>query len=196
MTAKRTPATSEDAVDELGLERETLAGRVGARLRERRAELGRTLRDVATGADVSVSYLSAVENGANVPSLPVLGRISHALELTIADVLRDESQSHVRRERLDAGRMGTTTLSHRQLQVDVRFVAMDADQVGRSPFKLPGPDVFVYVREGAVTVAVDGKEHELRVGDALDAAAPQRLSWRAGAEGAATVWAAGVPRDR
>ena len=52
--------------------------RMGSRLRARRRELGRTLAEVAGPADVSVSYLSAVEKGTNQPSLQVLVRIVHA----------------------------------------------------------------------------------------------------------------------
>lgn len=196
MAARRATTPRDRPLGRPAPGRDTLGARVGARLRERRTELGRTLRNVAAAADVSVSYLSAVENGGNVPSLPVLGRISHALELTIADVLRGESQSHVRREHPETGRPGARRISHDQLQLEIRFVVMEGDRSGASPVDGPGRDVFVYVREGSVTLTVDGTEYELRVGDALDAAAPERLTWRAGPSGAVTVWASGMPRDR
>jgi hypothetical protein len=42
-------------------------------------------------------------------------------------------------------------------------------------------------------VSVDGESWELRTGDALDAAAPDAVTWRA-LEPSASVWAAGVAR--
>ena len=59
-----------------------LGTRLGTRLKERRQELGKRLAEVAAAADVSGGYLSSIENGASVPSLPVLARLSHALEQT------------------------------------------------------------------------------------------------------------------
>ena len=85
----------------------SLAARVGARLRKRRSELGRTLAEVAGEADVSVSYLSAVEHGGSVPSLPVLARITHALDVPIADVLRGEDEMRLK-ARYVAGRQAAS----------------------------------------------------------------------------------------
>ena len=47
---------------------------VGAILRARREDQGRTLRDVAESARVSVAYLSEVERGRKEPSSEVLSR--------------------------------------------------------------------------------------------------------------------------
>jgi len=67
---------------------ETINGLLGTRIRERRHELGRKLHQVAAAAGVSTSYLSAIENGGSVPSLLVLAQLSHALELSLAEMLR------------------------------------------------------------------------------------------------------------
>ena len=56
---------------------------MGARLRTRRTELDLTLTEAARRAEVSTSYLAAVEGGSSTPSLPVLSRIAHALDITI-----------------------------------------------------------------------------------------------------------------
>jgi transcriptional regulator with XRE-family HTH domain len=56
---------------------EPLGTRVGGRIRQRRRELGRKLAEVAADAGLSVGYLSSIEKGGKVPSLPVLARLSH-----------------------------------------------------------------------------------------------------------------------
>jgi transcriptional regulator with XRE-family HTH domain len=171
----------------------TLAARVGARLRKRRTETGRTLAEVARAADVSVSYLSAVEHGASVPSLPVLARVTHALGVGIADVLRGDDEMRLRRSRLDETAPGTQVVSHPDLQLDVAFLVAEPGQEGASPIGLPDGDVFVFLRSGHMEVSVDGETWELRTGDALDAAAPDAVTWRA-LEPSASVWAAGIAR--
>jgi transcriptional regulator with XRE-family HTH domain len=176
--------------------KETLAARVGERLRARRADLGRTLSAVAGEAGVSVSYLSAVEHGASVPSLPVLARVVHALGLPLAEVLRDEGQNRVRRDRLAIADAGARWVSHEDLQLDVAFLVARPGEGGDCPVPVAGEDVFVYVHAGALRVTVDGEEHLLRAGDALDAFEPGAVSWAAEDGPVAGVWAAGVPRGR
>ena len=87
-----------------------LGSRLGARLKERRRDLGRTLADVAGAADVSSGYLSAIENGGSVPSLPVLARLAHALELSLAEILRASASERLARGHLSNGR-GTRQLA-------------------------------------------------------------------------------------
>lgn len=179
----RQPGDSLIAADE-----GSLAERVGRRLRERRKSLGRTLADVAATATVSVSYLSAVENGTNQPSLPVLARIVHALDLTIADVLRAEGQNRMRRGMVD-GEPGETTLSHPGLQLSVVTAMSDPGEAGDCPVAYGADDVFVYVLAGGLAVTVDGAEYELRTGDSLDARAPRSVAWRAtGSPVTTAIW--------
>lgn len=175
---------------------EMLAERVGARLRARRAELDRTLKAVAEEAEVSVSYLSAVEKGASVPSLPVLARVVHVLGLAIADVLGEEGRDLVRREHPAGGDPGVSQLSHDDLQLDIALVVAAAGEAGETPVASAGRDVLVHLRSGTLTVSVDGDEHVLRSGDSLDAVEPEAITWTAGEDGAVSVWAAGVPRQR
>jgi transcriptional regulator with XRE-family HTH domain len=60
---------------------------VGAILRERREAQGRTLRDVADSARVSVAYLSEVERGRKEPSSEVLGAVCRALGMRLVDLV-------------------------------------------------------------------------------------------------------------
>nr|AJW65415.1 XRE family transcription regulator [Nocardiopsis sp. CMB-M0232] len=60
---------------------------VGATLRRIRLEQGRTLRDVADSAQVSLPYLSEIERGRKEPSSEVLAAIHRALGLRLIDLL-------------------------------------------------------------------------------------------------------------
>jgi transcriptional regulator with XRE-family HTH domain len=173
---------------------DSLTRRLGLRLRERRTERGRTLAAVAADAGVSLSYLSAVENGVNQPSLLVLARIVHALDLTIADALRSEGENWVRTSSVtDVD--GTRELDHPGLQLRIAAVRAEPGETGTSPLPVGEHDVFVYVLDGAVAVTVDDEEHELRTGDALDARTPRHIAWRAlGGAATTALWAAGATR--
>ncbi|WP_454049266.1 helix-turn-helix domain-containing protein [Cellulomonas sp. Marseille-Q8402] len=60
---------------------------VGAILRRHRERQGRTLRDVAEAARVSVPYLSEVERGRKEASSEVLGAVCRALGLGLVDLV-------------------------------------------------------------------------------------------------------------
>lgn len=62
---------------------------VGAILRRHRAHQGRTLRDVAEAARVSVPYLSEVERGRKEASSEVLAAVCRALGLGLVDLVGD-----------------------------------------------------------------------------------------------------------
>ena len=69
---------------------------IGAVLREVRRRQGRTLRDVAEAAGVSLPYLSEVERGTKEPSSEILAAICRALGLPLADLLEEVRRELVR----------------------------------------------------------------------------------------------------
>lgn len=165
-------------------------------MRERRRDLGRTLADVAGAADVSAGYLSAIENGGSVPSLPVLARLAHALELSLAEILRTSATERLARGHLSSG-PGTKRLaaSGSRMQI-VRSVRRPGD-AGRAPVTLGRTDVFVFVHSGELEIDVDGTVFAVGPGDALHCDVPQNVRWRVrGAERAVAVWAAASPPGR
>jgi transcriptional regulator with XRE-family HTH domain len=62
---------------------------LGAVLRRRRVAQGRTLRDVAAAARVSLGYLSEVERGRKEASSELLAAISSALRVPMSDLFRE-----------------------------------------------------------------------------------------------------------
>jgi len=62
---------------------------IGSALRSARIEQGRTLRDVAKSARVSLGYLSEVERGHKEASSELLNAICTALDLSLSAILVD-----------------------------------------------------------------------------------------------------------
>ncbi|PRX97740.1 helix-turn-helix domain-containing protein [Allonocardiopsis opalescens] len=60
---------------------------IGAALRRARVAQGRTLRDVAEAAQVSLPYLSEIERGRKEPSSEVLAAVYRALGLQLIDLV-------------------------------------------------------------------------------------------------------------
>ena len=64
-----------------------LAERLGARVRARRGELQLAQADLAEKIDTSVEYVSMLERGTRLPSLPTLIALAAALELSVDALL-------------------------------------------------------------------------------------------------------------
>ena len=64
---------------------------IGQTLRSARTAQGRTLRDVAKAARVSLGYLSEVERGQKEASSELLNSICQALDLSLLTVITDVS---------------------------------------------------------------------------------------------------------
>jgi len=62
---------------------------MGQRVRQRRDELGLTLRETAFRAGLSVPYIANLEKARGNPTLDTLVRLSDALELALDDLLGD-----------------------------------------------------------------------------------------------------------
>lgn len=167
-----------------------LGSRLGARLKKRRRELGRKLADVAQAADVSTGYLSAIEKGASVPSLPVLARLSHALQLSLAEMLRTSASERLAHGRLSSG-LGTKRLAAAGSRMQIVRSAHRPGDAGPAPVKLGRTDVFVFLHRGELSIDVDGSMFTLAPGDALHCDRPQQVHWRVvGEERAVCVWTA------
>ncbi|MFE3292466.1 helix-turn-helix domain-containing protein [Rhodococcus sp. NPDC059234] len=66
---------------------------IGDSLRRTRVAQSRTLREVSSSARVSLGYLSEVERGRKEASSELLAAICDALEVPLADVLFDVSET-------------------------------------------------------------------------------------------------------
>jgi transcriptional regulator with XRE-family HTH domain len=172
-----------------------LGASVGERLRERRRALGLTLKETAQNARISTSYLSSIETGNSVPSLPILARVVGVLGLSLNEVLRNVGQTVLRTGRLERGEPGVHVASHEDLLLEVAFVVSEPEESGACPVPTRDHEVFVYVLAGALEVTVDGDAYALQAGDSLDVDSPERLEYRPSEAGTVAVWAAMVESD-
>jgi len=79
---------------------------LGEVLRRRRTAQGRTLREVAAAARVSLGYLSEVERGRKEASSELLAAICGALGLPLSAVMREVSDELARAEAAAVGALG------------------------------------------------------------------------------------------
>lgn len=70
----------------------SLAERLGRRVRDRREAANLTQASLAERAGLSVNYVSAVERGAKVPSLPALEDLARALGVAPGTLLGPDSK--------------------------------------------------------------------------------------------------------
>lgn len=68
-----------------------LRNEIGDVLRDARLSQGKTLRDISSGARVSLGYLSEVERGQKEASSELLASISDALDMPMSVILREVS---------------------------------------------------------------------------------------------------------
>ena len=71
---------------------------VGAALRRHRQQQGRTLREVAVAAGVSLTYLSEIERGRKEASSEVLEAVCAALDLVLSELLFEVAEALTRVE--------------------------------------------------------------------------------------------------
>jgi transcriptional regulator with XRE-family HTH domain len=79
---------------------------VGAALRRRRQAQGRTLREVAAAAGMSLTYLSEVERGRKEPSSELLEAVCAALRLDLPDLLHEVADTLAVAEAVPASAIG------------------------------------------------------------------------------------------
>jgi transcriptional regulator with XRE-family HTH domain len=82
---------------------------VGDVLRRHRQRQSRTLRDVSAAARVSLGYLSEIERGRKEASSELLAAICAALDVSLADVLREVSDDLIAIERRTLTPVGFTS---------------------------------------------------------------------------------------
>jgi len=85
---------------------------IGSVLRRTRNGQGRTLREVADAAGVSVPYLSEVERGRKEASSEVLAGICRALGLSLVDLLDQVRAELIRVSAVGRSALGRNTSLH------------------------------------------------------------------------------------
>ncbi len=84
MSTEQSRSSHGDGADE-----SVLRARLGLRLRQKRKERGLTMTVLADKAQCSQSFLSKVEAGSLMPSLPMLQRLAQSLDVGMSFFLDD-----------------------------------------------------------------------------------------------------------
>jgi len=149
---------------------------LGRRIKERRAELHLSLRDVAAATDLSATFLSSLERGLANPTLESLRRVANALDtpiLRMADsgvgaspVVKSNARRHIslppRHIRFE---ILTPTLTRKMVLFQVRATRDDGNLVVQ-PLAEPTEEC-ITVLAGRLAVRVSGQTYELEAGDSI-----------------------------
>ena len=154
---------------------------IGIRIKQRRQELGLSLREVARRAGVSASFLSQVERGESNTSLDSLRRIAEALDVPTLFFLAEEPRAdsdeklvYVLRNgyrpklNLKDSRVSYEMLTpdlNRQMEVILGRLSPGSGNVAR-PLKVPTEEC-IYVLSGCLLVGIGFEEFVLCPGDSV-----------------------------
>jgi DNA-binding transcriptional MerR regulator/quercetin dioxygenase-like cupin family protein len=161
----------------------------GTRLRALRRSRGLSLRDAASLAHISTSFLSALERNATGASVATLQRLTRAIGITMLDLFppRPRESRCVRageRESLSLGSgVRIEQLARNAALLEPQLFVLAPGATSEGAYDHEGEE-FVYVLEGEVTFAVGDRErYHLRAGDALTFPSTLPHRWRNGAGG-------------
>ncbi|MBI4578469.1 MAG: cupin domain-containing protein [Planctomycetes bacterium] len=158
--------------------------RIGFRVRARRQELGRSLRDLASQTGLSISFLSQVERDLAQPSLASLKQLASALETSVDGLLAEPSNNHqivLRRADRPAWRLSKVrfellaTRPNRLMEPQLITYEPGGDS-GDHPVTHAGEE-FVFLLEGRAECFIGAEMVLLDKGDCVyfDAREPHRM---------------------
>jgi transcriptional regulator with XRE-family HTH domain len=163
---------------------------VGPRVKALREAMDLSLRDLSERSGVSAPMLSQVERGETSPTLQVAARIASGLELRLSQLLRLDEEGTVSIVRAGDGRRGGTG-GHRYVVLTPPLPGLRSEVTrhslkpgaatggpGDPPRHEPGARETATVETGALTLHIDGAEHQLAAGDTVtfDADLPHRFA--------------------
>jgi transcriptional regulator with XRE-family HTH domain len=148
---------------------------VGARIRQRRKELGFSLRELGTRTNLTASFLSQVENGQCSLSLASLQRIATALEVPMfafldSTELRSPVVRACERPRLETSDPEIAyELMSRDLGGRLMAIMIRVQPGGRRVAeRLSQPtDEIMYVVWGCLSITIDDQTYTLDRGDSI-----------------------------
>lgn len=147
---------------------------LGKRIKERRQELGMSLRELAKEVGLTASFLSQVERDLTSPSIESLRRISQALDVPIFYFLLEPDQPNpVVRHRQRRKITLPGDISYELLTPDVNrkmevLLAELDPREGEIPLvHYHHTEEFIFVLSGKLEIRVDCESYELEEGDAI-----------------------------
>lgn len=96
--------------------------KVGEKIKKKRKELGLTLKQLSNKIDISISFLSDIENNRSNPSLDRLKEIAEGLECSVSYLLGEEVQEDKKQYFLEDNQKILIHEEIKQLLYDESFV--------------------------------------------------------------------------
>ena len=160
---------------------------LGERLRAIRVLRRRTLKDVATAAGVSESFVSQVERGRTSASVATLQRLSAALGIEVSDLFAADGLPRPRVLRREArqpvawGELGRKSLLTPKPFHSLEVVAAEfapGGSTGDEPYTHGDSEELLLVLSGRVHVQLGTEVYDLRTGDSVHyrSSTPHRVS--------------------
>ena len=154
---------------------------IGSRLRQLRLQRGLNLAEVASAAEVSVGFLSAVERSQMSASIGTLRRLARFYRTNILEFF-DPAEANPRlvspsrRKVLEAGpgvRMELLAWGNTAMEPHLFRIKPHA---GSGEAYMHEGEEFLFVLKGELKIALDGKEYDLKRGDSFyfESATPHR----------------------
>ena len=156
--------------------KDDLAMMIGTRLRELRQEVGLTLEKLAIATDLSPAFLSRLENGRSIPSIPTLQSIADALSVNIGFFFRDSDRQQYK---ISYQGKRNKIVTEKGYEIEILNEGM------ANPFMEPAivtnkaeeneseievtvheGQEFMYVIEGSMQLVLGNKKYALKAGDA------------------------------
>ncbi len=161
--------------------------RIGARIKELRAEKGLTLDGLAERADVSRAMLSRIERGESSPTAQLMNKVCGGLGITLSTLFAEHTAPASplsRRETQTTWRDPATRYLRRDISpagssvdiVEVEFPPRKS--VAFDSMRLPNVEQQVWVLEGVLEMEVGGETFRLNEGDCVTMHLGQPLVFR------------------
>lgn len=162
--------------------------RIGARIKDLRAERGLTLDGLAERADVSRAMLSRIERGESSPTAQLMNKVCGGLGITLSVLFAETTAAPVsplaRREAQPTWRDPATRYLRREVSpagasvdiVEVEFPPRKS--VAFENMRMASVEQQVWVLEGVLEMEVGGESFRLNTGDCLRMHLGQPLVFR------------------
>jgi DNA-binding transcriptional MerR regulator len=169
---------------------------LGRRLRTRRHRAALTLKQVAAGTGLSVSFISSIERGMTGLSLSTLQKLTSTYGITIADLMNVSPRARRlvkagERPQLvtELGGMVVEQLALGERQMEVQLATFDSGVASDGAYSHEGEE-FIFVLAGQFEVWIGETEHYvIEVGDCLYFPSTSPHRWRvSGREKAKLIW--------
>ncbi len=165
----------------------TVAGRIGARVRELRRERGLSVRNLAGRTGFSPSFISQMEAEAVSPSIASLGKVAEELGVSLGQFfssLESAPREVVRREERPEYESGWSKSKISLVADDAPGRKLSAVEISVEPGGTSGrraafatQEAVVLLLSGKLVVGLEGREEDLFEGDSVYVSEGTKLSW-------------------